>query len=61
MAVAYFMAHFPRGLVPIQNQGELAVVYAFLFLYIATQGSGIWSLDAAMGRSEKRKEATATT
>ena len=40
MAVAYFMAHQPRGLLPIQNQGELAAVYAFLFLYIASRGSG---------------------
>jgi putative oxidoreductase len=47
MAVAYFMAHAPRGLVPIQNGGELAVLYCFVFLYIAARGSGIWSVDAA--------------
>jgi putative oxidoreductase len=47
MAVAYFMAHAPKGSLPIINQGELAVVYCFLFLYIAAQGSGIWSVDAA--------------
>lgn len=51
MAVAYFMAHASRALVPIQNGGELAVVYAFVFLYIAVRGSGIWSVDAAMGSS----------
>ena|SRR5215831_4520987 len=40
MAVGYFMAHFPKGLFPIQNGGELAVVYCFLFLFIATRGGG---------------------
>jgi putative oxidoreductase len=45
MAVAYFLAHQPRGTLPIQNQGELAALYAFVFLYIAAHGSGIWSLD----------------
>ena len=45
MAVAYFMAHQPDGLWPIQNRGELAAVYAFLFLFIAAKGAGIWSLD----------------
>ena len=44
MAVAYFMAHQGRSLFPIQNGGELAVFYCFVFLYIATRGSGIWSL-----------------
>jgi putative oxidoreductase len=48
MAVAYFMAHQPKGALPIQNQGELAVLYAFVFLYIATRGSGLYSLDAAI-------------
>ena len=47
MAVAYFMGHFPAGFWPIQNQGEPAVLFCFIFLYMATQGSGIWSLDAA--------------
>jgi putative oxidoreductase len=45
MAVAYFQAHMPRGLWPIQNQGELAVLYFFIFLYIATRGAGQWGLD----------------
>jgi putative oxidoreductase len=47
MAVAYFMVHQPNGTWPIQNQGELAALYAFVFLYIATRGSGIWSVDGA--------------
>ncbi len=46
MAVAYFTAHLPNGFWPIQNQGELAALYSFLFLYVATKGSGSWSLDS---------------
>jgi putative oxidoreductase len=44
MAVAYFLAHLPRGAWPIQNGGELAALYCFLFLYIAARGSGKWSV-----------------
>jgi putative oxidoreductase len=40
MAVAYFMAHAGGGFWPIQNQGELAVLYCFLFLFIASRGGG---------------------
>jgi putative oxidoreductase len=40
MAAAYFLAHAPKGNVPIQNGGELAVLYCFLFLYIAARGTG---------------------
>jgi putative oxidoreductase len=50
MAAAYFKAHAPRGSLPLLNGGELAVVYCFLFLYIASQGAGGWSLDAMMRR-----------
>lgn len=52
MAVAYFKAHAPRGTFPLLNGGELAVVYCFLFLYIASQGGGGWSLDAMMRRKQ---------
>lgn len=45
MAVAYFMAHAPQGFWPILNHGELAVVYSFLFLYLAAAGGGEWSVD----------------
>ena len=48
MAAAYFMVHAPQGFWPIINKGELAVVYCFLFLYIAARGSGPYSVDAAM-------------
>jgi putative oxidoreductase len=44
MAVAYFQSHLPRGFWPVQNGGELAVLNCFLFLYIASRGSGKWSL-----------------
>lgn len=45
MAVAYFMAHFPRGFLPIQNGGELAALYSFIFLYLCFAGPGPLSLD----------------
>ena len=51
MAVAYWMAHGMNALFPIANQGEVAVFYSFVFLFISAQGSGIWSVDDAMGKS----------
>jgi putative oxidoreductase len=45
MAFAYFMAHAPRGFFPILNDGVLAVLFCFLFLYFAVAGGGAWSLD----------------
>jgi putative oxidoreductase len=50
MAVAYFVAHAPRGPVPILNGGELAVVLCFLFLYFAAAGGGPWGI-GGRGRS----------
>jgi putative oxidoreductase len=50
MAVAYFKVHAPSGFLPILNQGELAVLYCLLFLYIAAHGAGVWSVDGAMRR-----------
>jgi putative oxidoreductase len=52
MAVAYFMAHAPQGFFPILNFGELAVLYCFVFLWLATSGSGPYSLDAARGKQD---------
>ena len=46
MAVAYWMAHGLNALFPIQNGGELAALYCFVFLYISANGSGMWSLDS---------------
>jgi putative oxidoreductase len=50
MAVAYFQVHAPRGFWPIQNQGELAVLYCFLFLYMAARGNGMWSVQGGKKR-----------
>lgn len=46
MAVAYFMVHAPAGFYPILNGGELALMYCFVFLYLAAAGAGPWSIDA---------------
>jgi putative oxidoreductase len=54
MAVAYFTAHFPKGFWPIQNGGELAVLYCFLFLYISARGSGRFSADALLTPAKRR-------
>jgi putative oxidoreductase len=51
MAVAYFKAHFPGGFWPIQNKGELAVLYCFFFLYLAVRGAGKLSIDGARGKA----------
>ena len=45
-AVAYWMAHAPQGFFPILNQGELAALYSFVFLYFVFAGPGKWSIDA---------------
>jgi putative oxidoreductase len=50
MAVAYWQFHAPNGGWPIQNQGVAAVLFCFLFLYMAAQGGGDWSLDALLRR-----------
>jgi putative oxidoreductase len=49
MAVAYFIAHAPESFYPILNDGELAVLYCFAFLYLAASGPGPWSLDRMIG------------
>jgi putative oxidoreductase len=63
MAVAYFMFHFPHvfhspvKFFPILNGGnggEPAILYCFIFLYIAARGSGVWSVDALLGISKTR-------
>ena len=48
MAFAYFMAHAPRSFYPIVNDGELAVIFCFIFLYFAFAGGGPLSVDRAM-------------
>jgi putative oxidoreductase len=55
MAAAFFIAHVgPKGLLPIANGGEMAVFYCFLFLYMASRGSGPWSIDAVMRPARTR-------
>jgi putative oxidoreductase len=49
MAVAYFWKHAPGGIWPVVNRGELAVLYCFVFLYIASRGGGRWELTAKRG------------
>src|SRR5258706_3748630 len=62
MAVAYFKAHAPAGFWPIQNKGEAAVIFCFLFLFIAAHGAGRYSIDALVrrgqGAGEKRSGET---
>ena len=53
MAVAYFMSHASHGLWPIVNQGELAVVYCFVFLYLVFSGAGPLSLDHVLRGGNK--------
>jgi putative oxidoreductase len=57
MAVAYFIAHASQGFLPLVNKGELAILYCFIFLFLAAAGGGAWSLDNLLGR--KRADQTA--
>jgi putative oxidoreductase len=50
LAAAYFMAHAPQGFWPLLNQGELAALYSFVFLYLAVAGGGAWALDRLLRR-----------
>jgi putative oxidoreductase len=50
MAVAYFMAHLPQTFWPALNQGELAIMFCFVFLYLVFAGPGAWALDNSIGR-----------
>jgi putative oxidoreductase len=54
MAAAYFMAHAPKGFWPAVNQGELAILYCFIFLYFAAHGAGAWSIDGFLTGSRTR-------
>jgi putative oxidoreductase len=61
MAVAYFTVHARQGnfLMPALNQGELAVLYCFIFLFLAAAGGGAWSVDALLQRGQKSALAAA--
>ena len=62
MAVAYWQFHAPKGMWPIQNHGEAAVLFCFIFLYMAAKGGGEWSLDALLARklAERKNRPSAT-
>jgi len=51
MAIAYWMQHFPKNPWPLANMGEGAILYCFIFLYIAAAGPCAWSLDGARTRN----------
>jgi putative oxidoreductase len=53
MAIAYWQFHFPNGSWPVQNQGMPAVLFCFIFLYMAARGAGDWSLDALLFRNRE--------
>lgn len=61
MAIAYWMVHFPAGMhmkdgwMPVVNQGDLAILFCFVFLYLAMAGGGPWSLDAMLARRRTDK------
>ncbi len=50
MAFAFFITHFPKSFFPIINGGDAAVLYCFIFLFLAIEGGGCWSVDAAIKR-----------
>ena len=51
MAVAYFMGHAPQGFWPALNMGDAAILFCFVFLYLAFAGGGAWSVDAMRSRA----------
>jgi putative oxidoreductase len=59
MAFAYWMAHAPRSFFPVVNDGDAAILYCFVFLYLAVAGGGAWSLDNLRERSRRDTKAAA--
>jgi putative oxidoreductase len=51
MAVAYWMAHAPQNVFPVNNGGDAAILYCFIFLYLVFAGPGAWSLDDVRSRT----------
>jgi putative oxidoreductase len=58
IAIGYFLFHFPQSFWPIVNQGEAAILYCFIFLYLAAAGPGAWSVDGARHRSGSDSRST---
>ena len=54
MGVAYFMAHAPKSFFPTVNGGQLAILFCFVFLFLAFAGGGVWSADEQLARSRAR-------
>jgi len=50
MAAAYWMAHAPQNFFPVNNMGDAAILYCFVFLYLAAAGAGPWSVDGGRAR-----------
>jgi putative oxidoreductase len=61
MAVAYFMVHASQGFFPLENRGELAALYSFMFLFLAAAGGGTWSVDNPLWRRRRTRHDSATT
>jgi putative oxidoreductase len=57
MAVAYFMSHSPKSFFPAVNNGDAAILYCFIFLYLFVAGPGVWSLDRRRARQPARLSA----
>jgi putative oxidoreductase len=55
MAVAYWMQHAPKSLWPAANNGEAAILYCFIFFYLACAGGGAWALDHVRGKADERR------
>ena len=53
MAFAYFISHAPNNFFPILNRGDAAILYCFVFLYLAFAGGGPWSVDTVLGRKRE--------
>jgi len=51
LAIGYFLVHAPKGFYPLTNQGEAAVLFCFIFLYLAAAGPGPWSVDATRDKT----------
>ena len=61
MAWAYFQVHFPQGWVPLVNRGELAALYAWVFLFLAANGGGAFSLDGLIARRRVNDRAASSS
>lgn len=58
MAVAYFQQHLPKSFFPLENGGEPAVLFCFIFLYFVFAGAGAWSIDAILARARRANQPT---